>query len=41
MRCAYCGERLRPDENGTLIDETGGDVCTERGDDAPHLLEEE
>jgi len=37
--CPACGATVTRDSHGTYVDETGGDVCTERGDDAPHLGE--
>lgn len=30
--CSHCAALLRGDEHGILIDQTGGDTCTERGD---------
>lgn len=37
--CPACGATVTRDSHGTYVDETGGDVCTERGDDTPHLGE--
>ena len=31
-QCSHCAALLRADEHGILIDQTGGDTCTERGD---------
>ena len=37
-QCVTCGTQVTADELGTLVDQTGGDVCTERDDAGPHLL---
>lgn len=41
VTCAYCGVSCAVDDHGTLVDLTGGDVCTERGDDLTHATERE
>lgn len=38
--CVACGQTVT-DDAGALVDETGGDVCTERGDDLPHVASDE
>jgi len=36
VTCRFCGAACTADDHGTLVDATGGDVCTEHGDDLPH-----
>jgi hypothetical protein len=36
--CVVCGLRVSADTEGTLVDETGGDVCAVNGDNRPHSL---
>lgn len=34
--CKHCGQEVRADDHGTLIDPTGGDVCGWDGGNEPH-----
>lgn len=41
MKCKHCGKPLTKDEKGTLVDNTGGDVCGTYGTfgNEPHVAE--
>ena len=39
VTCRHCSARCVIDDEGTLVDDSGGDVCTEHGDDDPHERE--
>jgi hypothetical protein len=40
LTCCHCNKGLRRDEHGTLIDNTGGDVCGHDGGNEPHETKE-
>ncbi len=39
MTCSHCGAQLYADNQGTLIDNSGGDVCGYNGGNEPHEAE--
>ena len=41
MTCVHCGCQVHRDGHGTLLDNSGGDVCGWDGGNEPHEPEEE